>query len=352
MNRQTHIFTETVLNWYQSNARDLPWRQTRDPYLIWLSEVILQQTRVQQGLPYFEAFKQKFPTVIDLAKAPEDVVLRTWQGLGYYSRARNLHKTAKFLAHELQGRFPSSYEELLKLPGIGPYTAAAISSFAFDEHQAVVDGNVFRILSRYFGLHQDIAEAKNRKVYAELANELMPKGKAALFNQSIMEFGALQCSPSPSCSNCPLIETCVAFASNQVSVLPIKTKKGKIVDRFFHYFVIEQKNAFLVQKRLNNDIWNRLYEFYLKEEKEPKDLVYFLENDNFLANLSGVWYELIIRKPHQLSHQKIHLKAWHIQIPDNFVLENQHQMEWKTGSEFDNLGKSVLIENLVLDNQL
>ncbi len=352
MTNETHFFTDTILIWYQSNARDLPWRQTRDPYLIWLSEVILQQTRVQQGLPYYEAFKDKFPTVSDLAKAPEELVLRTWQGLGYYSRARNLHKTAKFVCEDLGGRFPTSYEELVKLPGIGPYTAAAISSFAFDEHQAVVDGNVFRVLSRYFGLNHDIAESKNRKVYAELANELMPKGKAALFNQSIMEFGALQCSPVPSCSNCPLMGTCAALANNQVSILPIKSKKVKIIDRFFHYFVIEKNNAFLVKKRVNKDIWNSLHEFYLKEEKEQKELSYFLENDIFLTNLPGIWQQLSTRKPHQLSHQKIHLKAWHIQIPDNFVIENQPPMEWKTGSEFNKLGKSVLIENLLLDNQL
>lgn len=352
MDSQIHFFTETVLNWYQLNARDLPWRQTRDPYLIWLSEVILQQTRVQQGLPYYEAFKEKFPTVIDLAEAPEELVLRTWQGLGYYSRARNLHKTAKFISEELKGRFPSSYEKLLKLPGIGPYTAAAISSFAFDEHQAVVDGNVFRILSRYFGLAYDIAEAKNRNVYAELANDLMPKGKAALFNQSIMEFGALQCSPNPTCANCPLIDTCVAFAKKQVSVLPIKTKKVKIVDRFFHYFVIEKNNSYLVQKRIKKDIWNSLFEFYLKEDKEHRELSYVLENDNFLRNLPGIWRQLTSRRPHQLSHQKIHLKAWHIQIPDNFEVEIMDPLVWKSSSDFQNLGKSVLIENLLVDNQL
>ena len=347
-----HQFSSSVLNWYRQHARNLPWRQTRDPYLIWLSEVILQQTRVQQGLPYFEKFKKYFPTVIDLANAPEELVLRHWQGLGYYSRARNLHKTAKYVSNDLKGIFPNSYITLLELPGIGPYSAAAISSFAFDEHQAVVDGNVFRILSRYFGLENDIADSKNRKVFADLANELMPNGKAALFNQAIMEFGSLQCSPIPDCSNCPLMDSCYAFANNSVSNLPIKTKKTKISLRFFHYFVIEQNGSFLVQKRLNKDIWHSLYEFYLVEDSDTRDLGYLLENDKFLQNFKGLWRELNPLKPHQLSHQKIFSKAWHIQIPDNFVVENHGNFEWKTASEFDNLGKSVLIKNLVIDNQL
>ncbi len=349
---KNHPFSVAVLNWYDNNARNLPWRQTRDPYLIWLSEVILQQTRVQQGLPYFEIFSNVFPTVFDLAHADEEQVLRLWQGLGYYSRARNLHKTAKYVANELNGKFPDSYQELIKLPGIGPYSAAAISSFAYEEHQAVVDGNVFRILARYFGLSHDIAVAKNRNIFADLANELMPQGKASRFNQAIMEFGSLQCSPSPTCQTCPLQISCVAFAENKVNNLPIKTKKTKIVERFFRYFVIEKNNSFLVQKRQNKDIWHSLYEFYLIEGKEPLELLNLLENDKFLQNLPGVWQELKSRKPHQLSHQKIFMKAWIIQIPDNFVLENIGGLEWKTAIEFENLGKSVLIENLLLDNLL
>ncbi len=346
---QIHPFSATILKWYAEHARSLPWRKTKDPYLIWLSEVILQQTRVQQGLPYFEKFSQHFPSIQDLANASEDLVLRLWQGLGYYSRARNLHKTAKFIAFELRGEFPASYAELIKLPGIGPYSAAAISSFAFDEHQAVVDGNVFRILARFFGIDEDIAQNKTRKTFADLANELMPIGHAALFNQAIMEFGSLQCSPSPDCSTCPLVQSCFAFASNRVGDLPVKTKNVKISNRFFHYFVIEKNNSFLIQKRLNKDIWQLLHEFYLLEDSEPKDVAILLENDKFLSNLPGIWQELKPLKPHQLSHQKIFCKAWKIQIPDNFVLEIPPQMEWKSISEFENLGKSVLIDNLLVD---
>jgi A/G-specific adenine glycosylase len=347
---QIHPFSTTILNWYSINARNLPWRQTKDPYLIWLSEVILQQTRVQQGLPYFEKFRENFPNVNDLANASEDFVLRLWQGLGYYSRARNLHKTAKFISSHFKGEFPNTYIELLQLPGIGPYSAAAISSFAFDEHQAVVDGNVFRILARYFGLKEDIADAKNRKIFSDLANDLMPKGLAAQFNQAIMEFGSLQCSPIPSCGDCPLRNSCFAFSNKQVNELPVKTKKIKITQRFFHYFVIKKNNSFLIQKRLNKDIWQQLFEFYLLEQSESQDLDNLLENDKFLGNLPGTWEELRPMKPHQLSHQKIFCKAWRIQIPDNFELEKPQQMVWKTFSEFENLGKPVLVDHLLIDN--
>jgi len=350
--KQIHTFSEKIISWYSKNARLLPWRATRDPYLIWLSEVILQQTRVQQGLPYFEKFKNNFPTVFDLANAPEDIVLRNWQGLGYYSRARNLHKTAKLIAFDWNGIFPTTYQELIKMPGIGPYSAAAISSFAFDEHQAVVDGNVFRILARYFGIRHDIAEPKNRKIFADLANELMPVGKAALFNQSIMEFGSIQCSPAPNCSTCPLQETCTANLTHCVDSLPVKVKKSKMSHRFFHYFVIEKNNSFLVQKRLQKDIWHSLFEFYLVESTEPKELEDLLENDHFLAKLRGNWVALQQTKPHQLSHQKIFTKAWYIQIPDNFEVELQGNYQWKSAVEFENLGKSVLMENLLIDNQL
>jgi A/G-specific adenine glycosylase len=349
---KVHPFSLSILNWYAKNARDLPWRNTNDPYLIWLSEIILQQTRVQQGMPYFFAFKEQFPTVMDLAKASEETVLRTWQGLGYYSRARNLHKTAKHIAFELNGTFPNNYDDLLKLPGIGPYSAAAISSFAYNEHQAVVDGNVFRILSRYFGIFQDIADAKSRKVFTDLANDLMPAGRAAMFNQAIMEFGSLQCSPQPLCESCPLQSSCYAFAEKKTKELPVKSKKQKITTRYFQYFVIEKNKTFLVQKRQNKDIWQGLYEFYLVEDKEFKTLEEILENDKILQILPGIWRALVPPKVHQLSHQKIHCQAWHIQIPDNFTFESLGDFSWKSPTEFEKLGKSVLISNLLIDNNL
>lgn len=345
-----HPFSLAVLNWYSKNARDLPWRKTKDPYLIWLSEVILQQTRVQQGMPYFFAFKEQFPTVLALAEASEETILRTWQGLGYYSRARNLHKTAKFIAYERNGVFPDNYLDLLKLPGIGPYSAAAISSFAYNEHQAVVDGNVFRILSRYFGMFEDIAEAKSRNVFSDLANELMPAGRAAMFNQAIMEFGSLQCSPQPLCDSCPVQSGCFAFANKAIKELPVKSKKLKITTRYFHYFVIEKNHSFLVQKRLNKDIWQGLYEFYLVEGSGFQSIEEILENDKILQKFTGIWQQLRAPKAHQLSHQKIHCLAWHIQIPDNFTVELPSEFQWKTASEFEKLGKSVLISNLLVDN--
>jgi len=221
-------FAKTLTSWYLQNKRDLPWRNTENPYFIWLSEIMLQQTRVAQGLPYFLRFVQSFPTVFDLAKADEEKVLKLWQGLGYYSRARNLHKTAQHIAFELDGVFPNNYNDLLKLKGIGEYTAAAIASFSYHEAVPVVDGNVFRVLARYFDIETDIAQASAKKEFSALAYELMPKDSPALFNQAIMEFGALQCVPrNPDCSICPLNSGCLALQKKKVDQLPVKSKKQK-----------------------------------------------------------------------------------------------------------------------------
>ena len=205
-------FSNSLIQWYLQNKRDLPWRNSTNPYHIWLSEIMLQQTRVAQGLPFFLRFTEAFPTVFDLANADEEQVLKLWQGLGYYSRARNLHKTAQFIALELNGIFPATYNDLLKLKGVGEYTAAAIASFVYNENVPVVDGNVFRVLSRYFDVETDIASTGAKKEFTQLASELLPKGKANVFNQAIMEFGALQCVPkNPDCSNCVLNDSCIAL---------------------------------------------------------------------------------------------------------------------------------------------
>ncbi|HRN43741.1 MAG TPA: A/G-specific adenine glycosylase, partial [Flavobacterium sp.] len=244
-------FSNLLIKWYLQKKRDLPWRNTINPYLIWLSEIMLQQTRVAQGMPYFLSFTTAFPTVFDLAKANEEQVLKLWQGLGYYSRARNLHKTAQFVANELDGIFPDNYKDLLQLKGVGEYTAAAIASFSYNEVIPVVDGNVFRVLSRYFDIETDIAAASAKKEFAALAFELMAKDNPALFNQAIMEFGALQCVPkSPNCNICIFNESCTALQKKKVDQLPVKSKKLKVRKRYFNYLVVtDELGNTIIQKR-------------------------------------------------------------------------------------------------------
>ena len=231
------IFSKTLINWYSVNKRELPWRQTIDPYYIWLSEIILQQTQVAQGLPYYVKFTEEFPSVFHLAKAQEGHVLKLWQGLGYYSRARNLHTTAKYIAAELKGEFPNNYKDLLKLKGIGDYTASAIASICFNKPEAVVDGNVYRVLSRYFGIDTPINSPKGAKEFKQLAQELIDKKDPATFNQAIMEFGATQCKPqSPDCTLCPFTSSCIAFNENRIIELPVKIKSGKAKKKYFNFF--------------------------------------------------------------------------------------------------------------------
>ncbi len=265
-----HDFAFKLIRWYEENKRDLPWRHTRDPYLIWLSEIILQQTRVSQGLPYYLRFVEALPSVRDFAAAQEQDILRLWQGLGYYSRARNMHLTAKFVVGELDGQFPSTYAALLKLKGIGPYTAAAIASFASEEEVAVVDGNVYRVLARLFGLSDDIGSPKGQKKFAELASDLLPKGQSQLrpsvYNQAIMEFGATHCKPSaPNCPACPFQTSCFAFAHKQQAGLPIKVKKVKTKQRQIQYVVFGHQGRLLMKPRGSGDIWQGLYDFPLVE---------------------------------------------------------------------------------------
>ncbi len=330
------LFSSAIHQWYKINKRDLPWRNLKDPYIIWLSEIILQQTRVAQGLPYFNKFVAAYPTVFDLAHAPQDEVLRLWQGLGYYSRARNLHGTAQVIVSKYNGIFPSSYSHLLKLKGVGQYTAAAIASFAFDEDVAVVDGNVYRVLARYFGIETDINSGKGQKDFKQLAQQLLPKGLAAEHNQGIMEFGALQCVPvSPDCSICPLNETCVAFLKKEVSQLPIKINKTKIKQRYFSYHVFLKDRQLFLHKRETNDIWQGLYNFHL------------LEGQDFVSPTEGV--ELFVSKEynHILTHQRIKAKFFVIdaesieKLPD--FLSPFSEME------IENLPKPVLISKFLND---
>jgi len=321
-------FSQNIISWYLQNKRELPWRDTKDPSKIWLSEVILQQTRVAQGLPYYQKFIETFPTVTDLAVAEEQQVLKIWQGLGYYSRARNLHHTAQIVANTLNGVFPSTYNELLKLKGIGSYTAAAIASFSYEEPVAVLDGNVYRVLSRYFGIETDISSSKAKKEFQQLADEVLDRNRPSLFNQAIMEFGALQCVPkNPDCESCVLNQTCTAFRENKVDKLPVKLKKTKITKRFLHYLVLsDNQNRTFIQKR-ENGIWKNLYEFPFLEFEHEKSLEE-VEAEIQLKYLKHQIQAIFVfeEKPlvHKLSHQHLYIYFWKVEIIAN--LENSYEV--------------------------
>lgn len=254
-------FANTIISWFQENGRALPWRETKDPYAIWLSEIILQQTRIAQGREYWERFMAQYPKVEDLAAASEDEVLRLWQGLGYYSRARNLHAAAKQIV--ALGKFPDTLEDIKALKGVGDYTAAAIGSFAFDIPAAVVDGNVYRVLSRYFGIDTPINSTQGKKEFAALAQSLIPASDAAAYNQGMMDFGAIQCTPqSPKCLLCPLAETCVALREGRVEELPVKLKTLKVQTRRLAYIYIRCNGEIAIHRRGEGDIWQGLWEPY------------------------------------------------------------------------------------------
>lgn len=289
--------------------RELPWRETKDPYKIWLSEIILQQTRVDQGLAYYEKFVAHFPEIKSLADADEQLVLNLWQGLGYYSRARNLHFAAKQVMNEFEGDFPSTYIDILKLKGVGKYTAAAISSFAFDEPQGVVDGNVYRVLSRVFDIDEPIDSSKGQKTFQLLANELISKQNPGEHNQAIMELGALVCTPSnPNCHSCPVQNMCLAKGNNTITERPVKSKKTKVTDRFFHYLVVQNGTELFIEKRTDG-IWKNMYQFPLIETKS-KDLPGELENIKVHHEHSA---------KHILSHQRIHATFYRLsELPNQF----------------------------------
>ena len=260
------MFATTLVDWFSKNGRDLPWRQTRDPYAIWLSEIILQQTQVKQGWEYWERFMHRWPTVEALAAATEDEVLREWQGLGYYSRARNLHYAARQIVE--RGSFPTTIAEIKQLKGVGDYTAAAIGSIAFGLPAAVVDGNVYRVLSRYFGIDTPINTTEGKKLFAAMAQEQLPPQEASVYNQAIMDFGAIQCTPqSPDCSVCPLMESCDAFRTNRIQELPVKLKTLKIRERHLIYLYIRYKGQTAIHRRGAGDIWQGLWEPWLVDDE-------------------------------------------------------------------------------------
>ena len=303
-------FSTLLIKWdREKNKRKMPWKGEKDPYKIWLSEIILQQTRVEQGLNYYNNFINKFPDIHKLAKATDDIVFKLWEGLGYYTRCRNLIATARYISKDLKGEFPDNYEKIKALKGIGPYTAAAISSFAFNLPYAVVDGNVFRVLARLFGIEKPIDTTVGKRIFTELANELLNKKQPGIFNQAIMDFGAVICKPAlPLCSTCVFKKYCSAFLENKVNELPVKEKKVSIRKRWFNYLILEYGNEIAIRQRNEKDIWQDLYEFPLIEsavELDKKDILEKLEKKKWVLKKE---YELVSVSPvykQQLSHQLI-----------------------------------------------
>lgn len=303
-------FTDTLLRWHkQHNDREMPWKGEKDPYKIWLSEVILQQTRVAQGWQYYNNFIRKYPAIQNLAKAPDQEVFKLWEGLGYYNRCKNLLFTARQIVKERKGVFPDQYEDILALKGVGPYTAAAIASFAYNLPYAVVDGNVFRVLSRFFGIEEAIDATKGKQLFTELATRVLARKEAGLYNQAIMDFGATVCKPfAPACSHCPLNRHCTAFAEGRVNHLPIKEKTLLRKNRWFYYFLFSHKGKYLLNQRRANDIWQNLFEFYLLETEEQ---VHWDETTvrQWLREQIGVRKAVVSRisslHKQQLTHQQI-----------------------------------------------
>lgn len=295
-------FASALETWYAANGRELPWRQTTDPYRIWISEIILQQTRVAQGMDYYKRFIERFPTVEALAFADADEVMQQWVGLGYYSRARNLHAAAKQVAE--RGKFPTEYVDVLALKGVGEYTAAAICSFAYGQPHAVVDGNVYRVLSRYFGIDTPIDTTAGKRHYAALAQQLLDKRRPALYNQAIMDFGAMVCTPRGSaCMNCPLLDACVAHGEGRVEQLPVKSQRTKVKERHFAYIIILEESSIYIHRREEGDIWTGLYEPLLVETPKKADISAIIpEGYQVVAAVEGL--------KHQLTHRTIYADAY------------------------------------------
>lgn len=345
-------FSEILLQWYHAHKRDLPWRNTRDAYVIWLSEVIMQQTRVKQGLPYFNKFLETFPTIRQLAEAQEVKVLRLWQGLGYYSRAKNLHACAKNIMYNRGGKFPESYDDLLKLEGVGKYTAAAIASFAFDKKVAVVDGNVYRVLARIFGLSEDIASPSGQRRFQEFAQQLLPTEQTPDYNQAIMEFGALHCTPrQPLCSSCVFATACYANKHDVHYQLPVKSKKVKVTNRYFDFAVFRYEGTLYLKRREGKDIWNGLYDFHLiesdsiREEGEIADEILAwrpVSGEAVVSDISHVY-------KHILTHQRLFARFFLVDLSEQ-LNESWAGMKRYSLEKVQNLPKPILINNYLSKN--
>ncbi|WP_405564353.1 A/G-specific adenine glycosylase [Polaribacter sp. Asnod6-C07] len=343
------IFSNTLIYWYLQNSRELPWRKTKNPYYIWLSEIMLQQTRVAQGLSYYLKFTSTFPTVFDLAKAEESTVLKMWQGLGYYSRARNLHFTAKQIASDFNGEFPSTFKEIIKLKGIGDYTASAIASICFDEPTAVVDGNVYRVLSRYFGIDTPINSSAGIKEFKKLAQTLIDETQPGTFNQAIMDFGAIQCKPKkPLCMFCPFADGCVALQKNLIETLPVKEKKVKVRNRYFNFLVIKTNdNKTILSERKGKGIWQGLYQFPLVESDKNINKNELISSDEFVALFPNETTISLFNKKeivHKLSHQHLHTQFWIVET----ATSSEAKINW---SDIEKYPVPVLIANFLKEYQ-
>lgn len=310
--KQKIYFRKTLLTWYENNTRSYPWVGIKEPYKVWLSEVILQQTRVEQGLPYYKKILARFPEINDLAAADDQEVFRLWQGLGYYNRCKNMLATARVICKEYRGIFPKTYDEILHLPGVGPYTAAAIASFAFNLPHAVVDGNVERLLSRYFGVEEAVNTAPGKKSFQALASKLLHRQNPAIYNQAIMDFGATVCLPrQPLCTDCPFRTHCQAFKQGIIEKLPVKKPKKPVKNRYLHYVVFQHENNLFIRKRPVGDIWQNLHEFFLIEDSRTMsenklltsiDLMAAIKDNNIIQQDFSSMYV------HQLTHQKLHIR--------------------------------------------
>ena len=341
-------FSERILSWYSSHKRALPWRETKNPYIIWLSEIILQQTRVEQGLPYFLRFLEAYPNVTKFAEAQESEILRLWQGLGYYSRARNMHKASKQVLSLHQGEFPVDYQDLIALPGVGEYTAAAISSFSSNQQFAVLDGNVFRVLARYFGVEEPINSSQGKKLFAKLANEMLDRQHPGAYNQAIMDFGALQCKPkNPNCAECVLRLDCVAYQNELVDQLPQKIKSKKVKSRYFHYFIIEKNGEILMSQRAEGDIWANLFEFPMIESNSELPLYELTQSKEYQDIFGEVMPTQIKGQVKQiLSHQHIYARFYSIEA-NNVQLGKKTHWNYCLLENLDKLAKHKLISSFM-----
>lgn len=349
----SNTITNILISWYLKYKRDLPWRDTRDPYKIWISEIILQQTRVSQGISYYYRFLESFPDIKTLAGAKEEDVLKNWQGLGYYSRARNLHATARLLSAKYNNSFPENFDEIKALKGIGDYTAAAIGSFAFGIRYPVLDGNVFRFITRYFGIDTPIHMSETRKNILNILHEMMSEVKdPALFNQALMEFGALQCVPkNPACDVCPLRTGCHALGHSMVDKLPVKQKAAPLKKRYLHYFILNYRNAcFYMQRRHARDIWQGLHEFPLIETAKPVSfsrLQSMALKEPWGASLGELQCEVSDEIIHKLSHQELHVRFYTSMLKKRLKIKNSVIFEVKT-ADLENYAIPRVIDRFLI----